>query len=73
MAKATIIPDEEFVVTEDFSALLEETLGDNGFEGRVIKGTVLDVLSDVVIVDVTRARHRTTKISWTDHRHLIGL
>tara|TARA_B110000208_G_scaffold106724_1_gene132547 strand:- start:18 stop:1895 length:1878 start_codon:yes stop_codon:yes gene_type:complete len=52
MAKATIIPDEEFVVTEDFSALLEETLGDNGFEGRVIKGTVLDVLSDVVIVDV---------------------
>ena len=52
MAKATIIPNEEFVVTEDFSALLEETLGDNGFEGRVIKGTVLDVLSDVVIVDV---------------------
>ena len=45
MAKATIIPDEEFVVTEDFSALLEETLGDNGFEGRVIKGTLLDVLS----------------------------
>jgi small subunit ribosomal protein S1 len=49
MANAT---EEGFIVTEDFSALLEETLGDNGFEGRVIKGTVLDVLSDVVIVDV---------------------
>jgi small subunit ribosomal protein S1 len=49
MANAT---EEEFVVTEDFSALLEETLGDNGFEGRVIKGSVLDVLSDVVIIDV---------------------
>jgi small subunit ribosomal protein S1 len=49
MANAT---EEKFIVTEDFSALLEETLGDNGFEGRVIKGTVLEVLSDVVIVDV---------------------
>ncbi len=49
MANAT---EEEFEVTENFSALLEETLGDDGFEGRVIKGTILDVLSDVVVVDV---------------------
>ena len=44
--------EEEFVVTVDFSSLLEETLGDNEFEGRVIKGTVLEVQSDVIIVDV---------------------
>ena len=41
-------------MTEDFAALLDEQLGteDNGFEGRVLKGTVISVDSDVVVVDV---------------------
>lgn len=39
-------------VTEDFAALLDETLGEQGFEGRVLKGTVLSVDNDVAVVDV---------------------
>jgi small subunit ribosomal protein S1 len=41
-------------MTEDFAALLDEQLGaeDDGFEGRVLKGTVIAVDSDVVVVDV---------------------
>jgi len=41
-------------MTEDFAALLDEQLGteDDGFEGRVLKGTVISVDSDVVVVDV---------------------
>ncbi len=41
-------------MTEDFAALLDEQLGaeDDGFEGRVLKGTVISIDSDVVVVDV---------------------
>ncbi len=41
-------------MTEDFAALLDEQLGggDDGFEGRVLKGTVISVDNDNVIVDV---------------------
>ena len=41
-------------ITEDFAALLDEQLGteDDGFEGRVLKGTVIAVDSDTVTVDV---------------------
>ncbi|NQV99733.1 MAG: S1 RNA-binding domain-containing protein, partial [Rhodospirillales bacterium] len=52
MASASTGAIEAPDMTEDFSALLEESLGENSFEGRVLKGTVLDILSDVVIVDV---------------------
>jgi small subunit ribosomal protein S1 len=38
--------------TEIFADLLAESLGDQGFEGRVLKGTVLAVDSDVAVVDV---------------------
>ena len=38
---------------ENFSELLEESLGESGrFEGRVVKGTVLSVGSETVLVDV---------------------
>jgi len=38
---------------ESFAELLEESLGESGrFEGRVIKGTVLSVSSESVLVDV---------------------
>jgi len=41
-------------ITEDFAALLDEQLGveDDGFEGRVLKGTVISVDGDAVVVDV---------------------
>ena len=38
---------------EDFLALLDEQFGDNeGFEGKVLKGTVITIDSDAVLVDV---------------------
>ncbi len=38
---------------EDFAQLLEESLGDHkSFEGRVIKGTVIAVDNDMVLIDV---------------------
>ena len=38
---------------DDFAALLEETLGDaDGFEGRVVKGTVTAIENDLVVIDV---------------------
>ena len=38
---------------ESFAALLDESLGSaEGFEGRVVKGTVVAVENDVVVVDV---------------------
>ena len=38
---------------ENFAELLEESLGKSGrFEGRVVKGTVLSVGSETVLVDV---------------------
>ncbi|WP_375396262.1 30S ribosomal protein S1 [uncultured Sphingomonas sp.] len=38
---------------EDFAALLEETLGSaDGFEGRVVKGTVTGIENDMAVIDV---------------------
>ncbi len=38
---------------ENFAALLDESLGSaEGFEGRVVKGTVVSVENDMVVVDV---------------------
>ena len=38
---------------EDFEQLLNESLGESaGFEGSVVKGTVLGVENDVVLIDV---------------------
>jgi len=44
--------DELPPVTEIFADLLNESLGEKGFEGRVLKGTVLSVDGDVAVVDV---------------------
>ncbi|OQW41338.1 MAG: 30S ribosomal protein S1 [Proteobacteria bacterium SG_bin5] len=38
---------------DEFAALLDETLGDaDGFEGRVVKGTVTAIGNDMVVIDV---------------------
>ena len=43
----------EYSTGENFEALLNESLGDaQTFEGRVVKGTVVSVDGDVVVVDV---------------------
>jgi small subunit ribosomal protein S1 len=40
-------------LSESFSALLDESLGeDGGFIGRVVKGTVVSINNDIVVVDV---------------------
>jgi len=39
-------------VTENFADLLEESIGEKGFEGRVLKGTILAIENDVAVVDV---------------------
>lgn len=42
-----------FPTRDDFAALLNETLGDNeGFEGRVVKGTVTAIENDMAVIDV---------------------
>ncbi|QHL90730.1 30S ribosomal protein S1 [Sphingomonas changnyeongensis] len=42
-----------FPSRDDFAALLNETLGDNeGFEGRVVKGTVTAIENDMAVIDV---------------------
>ena len=41
------------IIKENFAELLEESLGsDGGFEGRVVKGTVIAVGNDDVLIDV---------------------
>ena len=41
------------IVAEDFSALLDETMGEgNAFEGSVIKGTIVSVDHDFAVIDV---------------------
>jgi small subunit ribosomal protein S1 len=43
----------EFSTGENFEDLLNETLGDaKSFEGQVVKGTIIGVESDIVVVDV---------------------
>ena len=40
-------------ITENFAELLEESLGSQrGFEGRVVKGTIVDVDNEEVLIDV---------------------
>jgi small subunit ribosomal protein S1 len=43
-----------FPTRDDFAALLNETLGgeNQGFEGRVVKGTVTGIENDMVVIDV---------------------
>ncbi len=43
-----------FPSRDDFAALLNESLGgeDEGFEGRVVKGTVTAIENDMVVIDV---------------------
>jgi small subunit ribosomal protein S1 len=50
-AQATAIPAE--LLKEDFSALLEESFKTNNpLQGSVMKGRILDVTSDYVVIDV---------------------
>ncbi len=49
---STPIEDEAPPVTENFSDLLKDTLGDQDFEGRVVKGTVVSLDSETVTIDV---------------------
>ena len=38
---------------DDFAKMLEETLGDaEGFEGRVVKGTITAIENDMAVIDV---------------------
>src|SRR5690606_17797488 len=39
---------------DDFAALLNESIGgeDQGFEGRVVKGTVVGIENDMAVIDV---------------------
>lgn len=38
---------------DDFAAMLEDSIGkDQGFEGRVVKGTVTAIENDIVVIDV---------------------
>jgi len=39
-------------ITENFADLLNESLGEEGFEGKVLKGTVLSIDGDVALIDV---------------------
>ena len=46
-------PEIDFPTAEDFEALLNESLGEDGkFEGRVAKGTVISIESDYAIIDI---------------------
>ena len=38
--------------TENFAELLKESMGEEDFEGKVVKGTVLFVDNDSVLIDV---------------------
>ena len=48
-APATEIP---FSTGENFADLLDESMGGDSFEGRVVKGTVMSVDNDMVLIDV---------------------
>src|SRR3990167_986183 len=50
----TDTPRKDFppVIKENFADLLEESLSGSGFEGRVVKGTILAVENDEVLIDV---------------------
>ena len=45
--------NEEIILEENFSQLLEESLSKFKYkEGQIIKGTVLSIVNDTVVVDV---------------------
>ncbi|MFZ5608131.1 MAG: 30S ribosomal protein S1 [Pseudomonadota bacterium] len=64
MAHATTVPTRD-----DFAALLEESLGGaEGFEGRVVKGTVVAVENDQVLIDIgLKAEGRIQAKEFTRH------
>ena len=52
-APASTAKDAAPIIKENFAELLDESLGtDGGFEGRVIKGTIIAVENDDVVIDV---------------------
>ena len=51
--KETVAEEAAPPITENFAELLEESLGsERGFEGRVVKGTIVDVDNEEVLIDV---------------------
>ena len=52
MTPADQAAQEAFELKENFADLLEESLGGDSFEGRVVKGTVLSVDGDAALIDV---------------------
>ena len=53
MANVTASRAEGAPATEDFAALLEESLtASTGFEGQVLKGRVIAIENDMALVDV---------------------
>ncbi|MDG2205805.1 MAG: S1 RNA-binding domain-containing protein, partial [Alphaproteobacteria bacterium] len=52
MTPADQAAKEAFELKENFAELLEESIGGDSFEGRVVKGTVLSVDGDVALIDV---------------------
>lgn len=53
MTEAGTTEQAGFMGKESFARLLEESLGDSeGFEGRVVRGTVVGIDNDAVVVDV---------------------
>jgi len=52
MTSADQAAEEAFELKENFAELLEESIGGDNFEGRVVKGTVLSVDGDVALIDV---------------------
>ena len=52
-ATANVARDTMPPMTEDFAALLDQSLSDSaGFEGTVVKGTVVAVENDMALIDV---------------------
>ena len=52
MTSANQATEEVFELKENFAELLEESIGGDNFEGRVVKGTVLSVDGDAALIDV---------------------
>jgi len=54
VAESANLPGEgtEPTLKENFAELLDEAMGPEGFEGRVVTGTVIGVENDMVLIDV---------------------
>ena len=65
---------EEIILEENFSELLEKSLVDFKYkEGQVVKGTVLSVTNDTVVVDVglkSEGENPIKRVSFTRRRTL---